>query len=90
MDGDEVTARLFAAINHPVANVEVVVEGEVIRAVQLKAVASADAIRESLERYPEIECFGPNRSRASSSRRRAATLRSALSRQRRWVSCLMG
>ena len=54
-DGDEVTAQVFEATNHPGADVEFVVDGNVIRAIQLKAVASPSAIREHLARYPEIE-----------------------------------
>ncbi|MBW0159588.1 hypothetical protein KTQ37_15825 [Sinorhodobacter sp. B57] len=55
IDADEVTARVFEATNHPGADVEFIVDGEVIRAVQLKAVASPDAVFEHLARYPEIE-----------------------------------
>jgi len=54
-DGDEVTAQMFEATNHPGADVEFIVDGEVIRAVQLKAVANPSQILEHLERYPEIE-----------------------------------
>lgn len=54
-DGDGVTARLFDATNHPGADVEFLVDGEVIRSVQLKAVASASHIREHLERYPGVQ-----------------------------------
>ncbi len=55
IDGDEITARVFEATNHPGADVEFLVDGEVIRSVQLKAVASASAIHEHLTRYPGIE-----------------------------------
>ena len=54
-DGDGIAARVFEATNHPGADVEFVVDGDVIQAVQLKAVASPDTIREHLARYPEIE-----------------------------------
>ncbi len=54
-DGDEVTAQVFEATNHPGADIEFVVDGDVIQAIQLKAVASPSAIREHLARYPEIE-----------------------------------
>ena len=54
-DGDEVSAQVFEATNHPGADVEFVVDGSAIQAVQLKAVASPSAIREHLARYPEIE-----------------------------------
>jgi hypothetical protein len=47
--------RLFDAANHPGADVEFVVEGEVIREVQLKAVATPHSVLAHLERYPDIE-----------------------------------
>lgn len=55
IDADAVTARVMEATNHPGADVEFVVEGEVIRVVQLKAVAAPEAILEHLARYPGIE-----------------------------------
>lgn len=55
LDADGVTARLFEATNHPGADVEFLVDGNVIHAVQLKAVASPDTIFEHLVRYPDIE-----------------------------------
>ena len=54
-DGDEVTAKLFENANHPGSDVEFFVDGDAIKSVQLKAVASPSAIREHLERYPDIE-----------------------------------
>lgn len=54
-NGDGIEARLFEATNHPGADVEFIVDGEVIREVQLKAVASPSHIYEHLARYPEIE-----------------------------------
>ena len=54
-DGDEVTARVFERTNHPGADVEFVVDGEVIREVQLKAVAAPSAIIEHFRRYPDID-----------------------------------
>ena len=56
-DGDGITAAVFEATNHPGADVQFIVDGEVIRDVQLKAVASLEPIREHLSRYPEIEVF---------------------------------
>ncbi len=47
--------RLFEAPNHPGADVEFVVDGETIREVQLKAVASPQSVLDHLARYPEIE-----------------------------------
>lgn len=55
LNGDEITARLFEATNHPGADVEFVLDGEVIREVQLKAVTSTAAIYEHLVRYPGID-----------------------------------
>ena len=51
----DVAARVFEATNHPGADVEFIVDGDVIHAVQLKAVASPAAIFEHLARYPDIE-----------------------------------
>ena len=55
VDGDEVTARIVEESNHPGSDVEFIVDGDVIKAIQLKAVASPNAIREHLVRYPDIE-----------------------------------
>ena len=52
---DGIEARLFEATNHPGADVEFIVDGEVIREVQLKAIALPNAIYEHLARYPEVE-----------------------------------
>lgn len=54
-NGDEVAARMFEATNHSGADVEFIVDGETIRAVQLKAVASPAQIMEHLSRYPDID-----------------------------------
>lgn len=55
IDADDISARVFEATNHPGADVEFIVKGDVINAVQLKAVASPAAIFEHLARYPDIE-----------------------------------
>lgn len=55
IDADEISARVFEATNHPGADVEFVVNGNAIHAVQLKAVTSPDAIFEHLVRYPDVE-----------------------------------
>ena len=55
IDGDNIDARVFEATNHPGADVEFMVDGDVIHEVQLKAVASPAAILEHLSRYPDIE-----------------------------------
>ena len=54
-EGGEVSAEVFGATNHPGADVQFFVDGDVIREVQLKAVASVAPIREHLSRYPEID-----------------------------------
>ncbi len=54
-NGDGIEARLFEATNHPGEDVEFVVDGEVIRELQLKAIASPSAVYEHLARYPEID-----------------------------------
>lgn len=54
-EGGEVSAEIFGSTNHPGADVQFFVDGEVIREVQLKAVASVAPIREHLSRYPEID-----------------------------------
>ena len=55
VDGDAVTARIFEETNHPGSDIEFIVDGDVIQAIQLKAVASPNAILEHLARYPDIE-----------------------------------
>ena len=55
IDSDDVSARLFGATNHPGADVEFIVDGDVIGEVQLRAVASKSTIYEHLERYPDIQ-----------------------------------
>lgn len=54
-DGDETIGRLFEETNHPGADIEFLVDGEVIREVQLKAVQDPAAIIDHFGRYPEIE-----------------------------------
>jgi hypothetical protein len=54
-DGDAVLAQLPDATNHPGSDVEFTVDGDIIGAVQLKAVASPEYIYEHLSRYPGID-----------------------------------
>ncbi|MGR3565054.1 MAG: hypothetical protein ACU0FH_20410 [Heliomarina sp.] len=54
-DGDIVLAQLPVATNHPGSDVEFTIDGEVIGAVQLKAVASPERVYEHLTRYPGID-----------------------------------
>ena len=56
-DGDTVYAELKKKLNHPGADVELLMDGEIIQEVQLKATNSPDYIREHMARYPEIDVF---------------------------------
>ena len=56
-DGDGITARLFEQTNHPGADVEFIMNGEVISQVQLKAVMNKDLILKHFEKYPNIEVY---------------------------------
>ncbi|HKL46404.1 MAG TPA: hypothetical protein VJ906_09190 [Roseovarius sp.] len=56
-DGDGISAVMFEATNHPGADIEFMMDGDVIRAVQLKAVQSPSDILEALERYPDTDVF---------------------------------
>ena len=60
IDSDEISARIFEATNYPGTDVEFIVDGNVIHAVQLKAVESPDAIFEHLVRYPDVEVIATN------------------------------
>jgi len=55
LDGDEITARLFEATNYPGADLEFVIDGDVVREVQLKAVQSPSSIIEHFDRYPDTD-----------------------------------
>lgn len=54
-EGGEMVAEVIGATNHPGADVHFLVDGDVIREVQLKAVASIAPVLEHIARYPEIE-----------------------------------
>jgi hypothetical protein len=56
-DGDSITARLFEKTNHPGADVEFMMNGEVISQVQLKAVKSKELVLEHFEKYPNIDVY---------------------------------
>ena len=56
-DGDSITARLFEETNHPGADVEFMMNGEVISQVQLKAVKSKELVLQHFEKYPNIEVY---------------------------------
>ncbi|WP_295043013.1 hypothetical protein [uncultured Paracoccus sp.] len=55
LDADGITATIFAATNHPGADLEFVMDGQVVRQVQLKAVQDTDAILEALAKYPDTD-----------------------------------
>ena len=55
LDGDTVTAALFEATNHPGTDIEFLIDGSVIREVQLKAVQDPAAILEHFSRYPDVD-----------------------------------
>jgi hypothetical protein len=54
-DGDGITAAIAELSNQPGHDLEFSVDGEVVRLVQLKAVADPDHILRHLERYPGID-----------------------------------
>jgi hypothetical protein len=54
-DWDAISAQVKEFTNHPGGDVAFMVEGNVIREVQLKAVASEAHVLEHLARYPDIE-----------------------------------
>jgi hypothetical protein len=54
-DGDGITAAMAEFLNQPGHDLEFSVDGEVVRLVQLKAVADPDHVLRHLERYPGID-----------------------------------
>lgn len=55
LDGDGETARLFEATNHPGADIEFSIDGDVVQALQLKAVQDPATILEHFARYPDVD-----------------------------------
>jgi len=55
LDGDEKTAALIELTNHPGADLEYFIGGEIIGNVQVKAVQNPVAIIEHFSRYPDID-----------------------------------
>jgi hypothetical protein len=55
LNGDDVTAVMMELTNHPGADLEYVMNGEIIGSVQLKAVQTPAAIIEHFSRYPDID-----------------------------------
>lgn len=53
-DGDNVTAELFEATNHPGADVKIIEGGEVINEVQLKATDLPSLVERHIDRHPNI------------------------------------
>ena len=56
-DEDSITAAIFEDTNHPGADLEFMVDGEVIGQVQLKAVMDKSLILEHFEKYPDIDVY---------------------------------
>lgn len=56
-DDDSLSARIFGETNHPGADVEFLIDGEVIEQVQLKAVMDKNIILEHFETYPDISVY---------------------------------
>ena len=56
-DGDNLSARLFDNTNHPGADLEFLMDGEVVREIQLKSTTDYSHLAEHLKRYPDIELF---------------------------------
>lgn len=54
-DSIDVSADIMESTNHPGADVQFFLDGEVIREVQLKAISSPTLVYEHLKRYPDIE-----------------------------------
>jgi len=57
VDGDSVSAELFGATNHPGADVQLMLDDEVVAQLQLKATDSTAHLAEHATRYPGIELF---------------------------------
>lgn len=55
LDEDDVTAVLFELTNHKGADLEYVIDGQVISSVQVKAVQTPAAIIDHFSRYPNVD-----------------------------------
>lgn len=60
-DGDDILAQLFEATNHPGADLEFVMDGDVVGDVQLKAVQDPGAIIEHFHGIRTSKCSPPQR-----------------------------
>lgn len=54
-DGDNTFAQVFEQTNHPGADIEFLVDGEVVHQVQLKAVQDPASIIDHFSKYPDID-----------------------------------
>lgn len=57
IDGDNLTARLFEETNHAGSDIEFIIDGNVVKEVQFKAVSNPESIAEHFEKYPDIEVY---------------------------------
>ena len=51
------TAKLFEETNHPGSDIEFIIDGNVVKEVQFKAVSDPESIAEHFEKYPDIEVY---------------------------------
>jgi len=56
-DGDSLTAKLFEETNHAGSDIEFIVDGNVVKEVQFKAISNPESIAEHFEKYPDIEIY---------------------------------
>ncbi|MDE0588571.1 hypothetical protein OU789_01385 [Halocynthiibacter sp. C4] len=54
-DGDDMFAQIFEQTNHPGADIEFLIDSEVVHQVQLKAVQDPASIIEHFSKYPDID-----------------------------------
>lgn len=59
-DGDDVTAEIYAATNHPGADVKFIQDGEIVGEVQLKATDGLRIIKNHFDKYPDIPVWATN------------------------------
>ena len=57
IDGDNLTARLFEETNHPGSDIEFIIDGNVVKEVQFKAVSNPESIADHFEKYPDIQVY---------------------------------
>lgn len=54
-NGDDITAELYEATNHPGVDVKILRNGEVIDEIQLKATERTEMVDRHFDRYPDIQ-----------------------------------